>query len=61
MKDILGDNPELDTKRVQVLINCLGPKNNQLLSNLTAPDLPNTKTYSELTELLKQHLDPTKK
>ena len=43
-------------RKVQVLINCIGTKHYQLLCSFTAPELPNTKTYEELTEMLENHL-----
>ncbi|XP_055838569.1 uncharacterized protein K02A2.6-like [Episyrphus balteatus] len=46
------------TKKRQVLINCIGAKYYQLLSNLTAPEEPDAKTYDELVVLLKNHLSP---
>lgn len=45
-------------KKVQVLINCIGSKHYQLLSNLTSPELPNTKSYDELVKVLEDHLCP---
>lgn len=47
-----------DVKKVQVLINCIGTKHYQLLASLTAPNLPNTGTYEELTDILEKHLCP---
>lgn len=47
-----------DERKVQVLINCIGTKHYQLLSSLTAPDLPNTKDYDALTKLLENYLCP---
>ncbi|KAL1447852.1 hypothetical protein WDU94_005574 [Cyamophila willieti] len=43
---------------VQTLINCLSPKQYQVLSSLTTPDLPKNGKFKELCTLLKQHLCP---
>nr|XP_042905472.1 uncharacterized protein LOC122270787 [Parasteatoda tepidariorum] len=52
--------PDTQTEelKVLVLINCLGSQQYQLLSSLTAPDIPSTKTFQELLLLLKKHLSP---
>lgn len=44
--------------KARILINSIGSKHYQLLSSLTAPVLPSTKNYSELIELLENHLCP---
>nr|XP_022906874.1 uncharacterized protein K02A2.6-like [Onthophagus taurus] len=43
---------------VQILIGCLSPKIYQILTKLTAPDLPNTRSYDELIKLLREYLAP---
>lgn len=58
LNGLTADDAETESRKVMVLINCLGPKHYQLLSNLTSPDLPATKTYTELMQLLKEHLSP---
>lgn len=55
---LLMKNVASDERKVQVLINCIGTKHCQLLSSLTAPGLPNTKTYDEICQILKKHLCP---
>lgn len=52
IKGLVDENIE-DKRRVQILINYLGIKTYQLLTNLTAPDHPNTKSYKDLIEMLK--------
>lgn len=47
-----------NVKRAQILISCLSPKYFQLLTELTAPDLPKTKSYEELTKLLADYICP---
>lgn len=58
LRNLGGNTPDNDSKRVQILISCLGPRHYQLLTNLTSPDLPKTKEYFELITLLKGHLCP---
>ena len=58
LKGISGNNTDINEAKVMVLINCLGSKYYKLLSTLTSPDLPTTKTYPELITLLKNHLAP---
>ncbi len=59
LKGLSTDDTETEELKVLVLINCLGSRQYQLLSSLTAPDLPSTKTFKELLSLLfKQHLSP---
>lgn len=49
---------EAETKKTQIFLNTIMVKMFQLLTNLTTPALPKTKTYNELVELLKNHLHP---
>lgn len=58
IKQLSGDTEEKKNARLKVLINCLGSKHYQLLSSLTAPELPSVKTYDELMKLLETHLSP---
>nr|XP_042899819.1 uncharacterized protein LOC122269685 [Parasteatoda tepidariorum] len=58
LKGLSADDPETEELKVLVLINCLGSRQYQLLSSLTAPDIPSTKTFQELLLLLKKHLSP---
>ena len=45
-------------KKVTVLLNCLSPKLYELLQKLTLPVKPVEKTYDELIQILKKHLEP---
>ncbi|XP_056009319.1 uncharacterized protein K02A2.6-like [Ostrea edulis] len=45
-------------KKVPALLSLVGPKTYALLRDLTAPDLPKSKTYQELTKALKDHHSP---
>lgn len=58
LKGLVEDDTETQEAKVVVLINCIGAKNYQLLSSLTAPDTPASKTYTELINLLRKHLSP---
>lgn len=46
-----------DDEKVKVFLNLLPPKIFKLVKNLCLPEKPNIKSYSELTELLLNHLD----
>jgi hypothetical protein len=50
MKGFVGDGEDVDKKRVNTLIIYLGPKTFQLLTSLTAPDSPTSKTFEVLTK-----------
>ncbi|KAK9701832.1 hypothetical protein QE152_g30330 [Popillia japonica] len=53
LRNLMENTDENDKKRVQILISCLGPKHYQILSNLTAPNLPKEQKYGELIDLLR--------
>ena len=48
---------EEDKKRA-VFLTVIGAQTYSLLSSLVAPDKPSTKTYEDLTTVLKNHLKP---
>ena len=58
LKGLTGTDPDTLNRKVQILINCLSTKHYQLLASLTAPDLPNTKGFTDLIDLLKKYLSP---
>jgi hypothetical protein len=58
IRGLVTNTPEVNAQKVQIFINCLGPKTYQTLTSLTAPDLPNKKDFKTLTTLLKNHLSP---
>lgn len=58
LRNLKDNTEEGDKKCVQILINCLGPKHYQLLTSLTAPELPNTQKFKELIDLLRDHISP---
>lgn len=58
IRDLKEDTPENDKKRVQIFLNCLGPKLYHTLTCLTAPDEPKTKKYKDLVEMLQNHVCP---
>ncbi|KAK9739449.1 Integrase zinc binding domain [Popillia japonica] len=58
LRNLKENTDENDKKRVQILISCLGPKHYQILSNLTAPNLPKEQKYGELIDLLRTHISP---
>lgn len=45
-------------KQTSTLLSSIGPKSYNTLRSLTAPDLPSTKTYTELCSLLTKHFCP---
>ena len=47
-----------DNKRVPALYNLIGPKTYSLLRDLTAPLKPSNKTFTEIVEILQNHLSP---
>ena len=53
---IANDIP--DEKKSPVLLSLMGSKTYNLLRNLTAPDKPVTKSFSEIVKTLKDHLSP---
>lgn len=54
----LKPNEHQDKLKAKILINCIGSKYYQLISSLTAPDLPSTRSYTQLIKLLEDHLCP---
>ena len=51
-------NDVAEGKRAATLLSCIGAKTYQLLRSSTSPDLPSTKSYDELKEVLNRHLSP---
>ena len=51
-------NEIAEEKKLAALLSLMGPKTYGLLRTLTKPDLPSTKTYREVCELLTRHLSP---
>ena len=49
---------EADTKQKAILLSCCGPKTNQLVKNLLTPEKPADKSYADIVQLVKAHLDP---
>ena len=47
-----------ESKQVPALLTAIGGQTYALLRNLLAPAKPNTKTFAQLKEALKQHYDP---
>ena len=47
-----------ESKQVPALLTAIGGQTYVLLRNLLAPSKPNTKTFAQLKEALKQHFDP---
>ena len=45
-------------KQRAILLSCCGPQTYQLIKNLLAPEKPTDKTYAEIVQLVKDHLDP---
>lgn len=54
LKNVFNDK-DISAK---VLLNCIGSKYYELLTSLTAPNLPTEKTYEQLIELLETYLCP---
>ena len=48
-----------DEKKVPVLLSVMGGQTYSVLRDLTAPDVPGTKTFAQLTTILKSHYNPT--
>lgn len=57
LKGITNEAEDADTKKVQLLIGCIGPKCSKVLHDLCTPVDPNTKSYTELKKLLTDHYD----
>ncbi|XP_036815479.1 uncharacterized protein LOC118943635 [Oncorhynchus mykiss] len=51
-------NDIADNKRVPALLSLIGPKTYSLLRDLTAPLKPSNKTFTEIVEILQNHLSP---
>ena len=45
-------------KHVAILLSCVGAKTYGLLKSLTAPAKPSEKSYKEIVDILKNHLNP---
>ena len=60
LRGLHKNDKETSDAKVMVLINCLGSRHYKLLASLTSPELPATKTYQELMDLLRNHLAPKK-
>jgi hypothetical protein len=58
LKGVTGETPEINAKKVNHLITLLSPTHFTLLASLTAPDPPKSKTFEELSTLLKNHMNP---
>ena len=54
--NLIGEKDE--AKKVGLILNYIGPKTFQLLSNLTSPEDPKTKNYSDIVTTLKSQLQP---
>ena len=54
--NLIGEKDE--AKKVGLILNFIGPKTFQLLSNLTSPEDPKTKKYVDIVSILKKHLQP---
>ncbi|KAB0793807.1 hypothetical protein PPYR_13427 [Photinus pyralis] len=50
--------PDGNALRAKVLLNCIGTQYYQLLCSLCSPDLPTSKTYIEIVDVLTKHLCP---
>ena len=53
----IANNVEAD-KKVAVLISTVGANTYALMKDILAPTKPHTKTFAELTSVLKSHLSP---
>ena len=51
-------NNTADKQKKLVLISCLSGEAYDVLRNLTSPDVPSTKTYDQLLQLMEDHYDP---
>ena len=49
---------EGEGKHKAILLSCCGPRTYQLIKNLLAPELPTGKSFDEIVQLVKDHLDP---
>ncbi|GBP52474.1 hypothetical protein EVAR_32030_1 [Eumeta japonica] len=46
------------TVKVQIFLNCIGPKHYQIIKNITAPEAPEKKSIDVLIKLLQNHIAP---
>lgn len=44
--------------KLQIFLNCIGPKHYQILKNITAPSTPESKSYDDLVKILGNHIAP---
>ena len=51
-------NDVTDNKKAAMLLSCIGAITYKLVRSLTHPELPSSKTYGELKEILISHLSP---
>jgi hypothetical protein len=58
LRGIVGETAAIGKQKVQIFINCLPAATYAVLTSLTAPEKPYTKTFADLTKLLKDHLCP---
>jgi hypothetical protein len=58
LRGIVGESETTEKKKVQIFINCLPAATYALLTSLTAPEKPDSKTFAILTKLLRDHLCP---
>ena len=53
-----ANNIEGGGKHKAILLSCCGPRTYQLINNLLAPEVPMGKSFDEIVQLVKDHLDP---
>ena len=53
-----ANNVTEEKKKVAVMVTVMGAKAYSLLRNLVAPDKPTDREFSELVQMLKDHLNP---
>ncbi|KAM7315470.1 uncharacterized protein ISCGN_005253 [Ixodes scapularis] len=58
LASFLRANHVPETDQVDAFLSLIGPTTYNLLKSLTAPQLPVTKSFDELTQLLRDHLEP---
>ena len=51
-------NNVAQAKHVPILLSSLGAQTYSLLSDLAAPDLPSTKSFDDISALLRAHYEP---
>lgn len=56
----LNNSKESENSKAMILLNYLESNHYKLLVRLTAPELPNSKTFDVIINLLKEHLIPRK-